>query len=98
MELLICKNDNKNLLRLRRLLLDAGVGFPWPELNPLVAELSEPNKSPNKSGPEACRDELTLEPIPEPDPTPNGSNKSPMAAAQMVGMKINGRRLCQYSH
>lgn len=34
------------------------------------------------SGPDAWRDEPTLEPTPELDPIPNGSNRSPMAAAQ----------------
>lgn len=55
------------------------MGLLLAELNPLVAELSEANKSPNRSGPEACRDEATLEPTPEPDPIPNGSNRSLMA-------------------
>ena len=50
------------------------------EPNPLVAELSEPNKSPNRSGPDACRDEPTLELTPDPDPILKGSNKSPTAA------------------
>lgn len=75
-----------NSLRLKRLVLEAGVVLVCAEGNPLVPEVSEPNKSPKRSGPEACREEATLEPL----PIPNGSNRSPMAAAQTHGAGNNG--------
>lgn len=84
----------RDSLRLKRLLLEAGVGLLGAELNPLVAELSEPNRSPNRSVPEVCRDELTLEPTPEPEPIPNGSKRSPTAAAKnrRITNSIKGER------
>lgn len=79
-----------NSLRLKRLVLEAGVALVCAEGNPLVPEVSEPNKSPKRSGPEACREEAALEPTAEPLPIPNGSNRSPMAAAQTQGTGNNG--------
>lgn len=38
-----------------------------------------------RSGPEACRDELRLEPTPELVPIPKGSNKSPTAGRRRGG-------------
>lgn len=55
------------------------------EGNSPVPELSEPNRSPMRSGPEACRDELRLEPTPELVPIPKGSNKSPTAGRPRGG-------------
>lgn len=52
-----------------------------------MPELSEPNRSPMRSGPEACRDELRLEPTPELVPIPKGSNKSPTAVKSRRGTK-----------
>lgn len=71
-----------NSLRLKRLVLEAGVVLVCAEGNPLEPEVSEPNKSPKRSGPGACREEATPEPTAEPLPIPNGSNRSPMAATQ----------------
>lgn len=86
----------RDSLRLKRLLLEAGVGLLGAELNPLVAELSEPNRSPNRSVPDVCRDELTLEPTPEPVPIPNGSKRSPTAAVKKIKYNNKRKRLLRY--
>lgn len=61
------------------------MGLVWVGGYLLVFELSEPNKSTKRSGPEDCWDEPILEPTPELEPIPKGSKKSPIAATESHG-------------